>query len=108
MRCPPLVVLYADNSSALVEVSRESSEITHTDPRYTYGCAVLNLTIAGILRGEPDPLATALGHVETDAPGELVMALELIAREKKPDALSTSGYAVHATDSSLRRAPGRR
>lgn len=101
MRCPPLAVAFADDSSILVEVSRESSETTHADPRCTYGCVVLNLTIAGILRGESDPLATTLEHVETDAPNELVTALEPIARGETPDTLSTSGYVVHTLQTAL-------
>lgn len=63
MRCPPLAVAYADDPVALAAVSRHSSLITHADPRCTYGCAVLNLTIAALLQDEQRPLSRVLEHV---------------------------------------------
>lgn len=82
MRCPPLAVAYSDDPSVLVRTSRHSSEITHSDPRCTYGCAVVNLTIAEAIGGNSESLTTALDYIEHEAPEELVTALEpLLARE---------------------------
>lgn len=101
MRCPPLAVAYADYPSKLVRVSKQSSEITHADPRCTYGCAVLNLTIAEILRDEPNPLTRALKHIKPDAPDELIDALQPIASGGEPESLLTSGYVVHTLQTAL-------
>jgi ADP-ribosyl-[dinitrogen reductase] hydrolase len=101
MRCPPLAVAYADDVKTLVRTSRESSLITHADPRCTWGSAVLNLTIAGLLRDESKPLMNALDRVWSDAPKELVTALKPIANEEFPDSLSTSGYVIHTLQTAL-------
>jgi ADP-ribosyl-[dinitrogen reductase] hydrolase len=101
MRCPPLAVAYADHPSKLVRVSKQSSEITHADPRCTYGCAVLNLTIAEILHDEPNPLTSALKHIKPDAPDELIDALQQIASGEEPESLFTSGYVVHTLQTAL-------
>ena len=101
MRCPPLAVAYRDDREALVRTSRRSSRITHADPRCTYGCAVLNLTIAGLLRDEADPLSSALAAVRPDAPEELCAALEPIADGETPEPLQTSGYVIHTLQTAL-------
>jgi ADP-ribosyl-[dinitrogen reductase] hydrolase len=76
MRCAPLAIPYATNRDRLVEVSRQSSQITHADPRCTFGCVVLNLTVAGLLEDADTPLQDALDDVGSDAPSELVTALQ--------------------------------
>jgi ADP-ribosyl-[dinitrogen reductase] hydrolase len=101
MRCPPLAVAYADQPAELVTVSRQSSEITHTDPRCTYGSAILNCTIAALLREEASPLSTALARVGSEAPAELVAALEPIADGDTLDSLSTTGYVVDTLQTAL-------
>ncbi|WP_435348525.1 ADP-ribosylglycohydrolase family protein [Haloarchaeobius sp. HRN-SO-5] len=101
MRCPPLALAYPTDLETLVQVSRQSSTITHADPRCTHGCAVLNLTIAGFLRDESDPLSTALARVRSDAPDELVTALDPLARREDVGSLSTSGYVVHSLQTAL-------
>ena len=101
MRCPPLAIAYADDVETLVRTSRESSRITHADPRCTWGSAVLNLTIAGLLQGGSNPLRSALDRVRSEAPDELLSALEPIAGGSRPDALSTSGYVVHSLQTAL-------
>jgi ADP-ribosyl-[dinitrogen reductase] hydrolase len=102
MRCAPLAISYATDWERLAEVSRQSSQITHADPRCTYGCAVLNLTIAGMLDDAATPLGDALDYVGSDAPDELVAALEPLARGEFPGALETSGYVVHSLQTALR------
>lgn len=101
MRCPPLAIRYAAEPAKLARVSRQSSEITHADPRCTYGCAVLNLTIAGLLKGDATPLRTAVEFVDEDAPAELIETLEPLVDGRTPDTLRTSGYVIHSLQTAL-------
>ena len=101
MRCPPLAIAYAADPDDLVTVSRYSSRITHADPRCTYGCAVLNFTIAGYLTDKNEPLARALDRVRPDAPDEVIGALEPLIAGYQPDTLSTSGYVIHTLQTAL-------
>ena len=94
MRCPPLAIPYAMEWDRLAEVSRQSSQITHADPRCTEGCAVLNLTVAGLLEDADTPLQDALDYVGADAPDELVTALRPLARGRR---------TRHAGDVGIRR-----
>ena len=101
MRCPPLALAFPDDPTTLDRVSRDSSRITHADPRCTCGCAVLNLTIAGVLQDEPDPLRKAIAHVRSNAPNELVTALDQIANGGGIESLSTSGYVIDSLQTGL-------
>lgn len=101
MRCPPLAIAYASDRDKIVEASRHSSQITHADPRCTHGCALLNLTVAGLLADAESPLSDALEFIESDAPDELLAALRPIARGQMPANLETSGYAVHSLQTAL-------
>ncbi|WP_256295942.1 ADP-ribosylglycohydrolase family protein [Haloarchaeobius salinus] len=99
MRCPPLAVAFADDPETLDRTSRDSSRITHADPRCTAGCVVLNRTIAGLLRDDEESLAAALDA--TEIPEELAAALHPVARGDTVDDLSTSGYVVHSLQTAL-------
>jgi len=101
MRCAPLAIVYATDWDRLVKASRQSSQITHADPRCTYGCTILNLTIAGLLEDADAPLQDAIEYVESDVPDELVTALLPIARGDSPGTLETSGYVVHSLQTAL-------
>jgi ADP-ribosyl-[dinitrogen reductase] hydrolase len=101
MRCPPLAIPYASDWDHLTEVSRQSSQITHADPRCMAGCALLNLTVAGLLDDADTPLQDALTYVGSDAPADLVTALEPLARGDAPATLETSGYVVHSLQTAL-------
>jgi len=101
MRCAPHALAFTDDPETLTAVSRQSSAITHYDPRCTYGCAVLNRTIAGYLRDEDDPLASALEGVEGDAPDELVETLRLVPDLVDDGQLETSGYVIHTLQTAL-------
>ncbi|MFC7020210.1 MULTISPECIES: ADP-ribosylglycohydrolase family protein [Haloarcula] len=101
MRCAPHALAYGDDPDTLVDVSRQSSAITHYDPRCTYGCAVLNLTIAGYRRDESDPLSDALDRVRGDAPDELVETLRLVPDVVDSSQLETTGYVVHTLQTAL-------
>jgi ADP-ribosyl-[dinitrogen reductase] hydrolase len=87
-------------------VSKQSSAITHYDPRCVYGCAVLNLTLAKLMNGADNPLQTALDHVQEEAPAELIEALRPVCRstasqEITPETLSSSGYVVDTLQTAL-------
>lgn len=101
MRCPPLSIPYATDWERLVDVSRQCSQITHADPRCTYDCAILNLTVAVLLEDIDTPLQEALKHVAEDAPAELMTAIEPLADGGSPRALETSGYVVHSLQTAL-------
>ncbi len=80
MRCVPLAIPYATDWDRLVEVSRQSSQITHAKPRCTEGCTVLSFTLASLLDDAETPLRTALDYVGADAPEGLVTPLQPLAR----------------------------
>ena len=101
MRCVPHAIAFAEDMATLDRISRQSSAITHHDPRCRYGCAVLNCTVAGALRGTDDPLGDALARVEDDAPAELVETLRLVPGRVDGDRLRTTGYVVHTLQTAL-------
>ena len=101
MRCAPLAIAFADDLDTLQQVSRDSSRITHADPRCTHGCAALNLTIAALLNDEDQPLASALDALSTDAPESLVDALKPIPDAIKLIKLSNSGFVLHTLQTAL-------
>lgn len=101
MRCAPYVIAFPDEPDTLAHVSRLSSAITHADPRCTYGCAILNVTLAGILTGQEEPLGKALDHVASDAPAALLDALRPVPGEIDPDELLSSGYVVDTLQTAL-------
>lgn len=106
MRCAPIALAYQDDMSTLIEASKQSSLITHYDPRCVYGCVILNLTIAGLLDGIDYPLQTALDHVEDEAPSELIDALDPIylsgtSTRIDPSDLGNSGYVVETLQTAL-------
>jgi len=101
MRCAPHAIAFVDDPDTLQRVSKQSSAITHYDPRCRYGCVILNQTIAGFLRGKDDPLTNALAQIEGDAPGELVETLRLVPDLIDESDLETSGYVVHTLQTAL-------
>ena len=101
MRCAPHAIAFADDLDTLVRVSTLSSAITHYDPRCTYGCAILNGTIAGFLRNADAPLDAALERVQGDAPDELVEALRLVPDVVTDEQLQSTGYVVHTLQTAL-------
>jgi len=101
MRCVPHALAFTDDHETLAEVSRQSSAITHADPRCTYGCAILNCTVAGLIQGRESPLADALSLVDDDAPAELKSALESIPDGIDEAQLRSSGYVIHTLQTGL-------
>lgn len=101
MRCAPHGIAFADDFETLVRISERSSAITHYDPRCTYGCAILNCTIAGYLRDMDTPLETALERVQADAPDDLIEALRVVPELLDESQLQNTGYVVHTVQTSL-------
>ena len=101
MRCAPYAVAFAGDPARLEAVSRESSAITHADPRCTAGCAVLNATIATVLRGDADAvdaLRTARSQVD-DVPDELAAVLNSVPRPR--ERCRTTAYVVDTLGTAL-------
>jgi ADP-ribosyl-[dinitrogen reductase] hydrolase len=99
MRTAPLALAYATREAELVDASRDSSRITHADPRCTAGCAVLNLTLAGLLGDRCAPLSAALDRVRV--PDALADALRPVAAGTEPDELRSTGYVVDTLQTAL-------
>ena len=107
MRCAPIAVAYSDDYNELFQASFDSSWITHADPRCTYGCALLNRVIAGLLDGEDGDkvvkeAVSFCGERVEDEPNtdELFEAVE-DARELDEDDVPNSGYVVSTLQASL-------
>jgi ADP-ribosyl-[dinitrogen reductase] hydrolase len=103
MRCAPYAVAFADADGYLGTVSETSSAITHADPRCKRGCAVLNLTIAAILRDESEPLERALAVTypeQSDAP-EIDAALTGVPDDLSAADVTNGGYVVDALQAGL-------
>ncbi|WP_435364371.1 ADP-ribosylglycohydrolase family protein [Haloarchaeobius sp. DYHT-AS-18] len=103
MRCVPHALAFGHDPDRLVAVSRESSAITHADPRCTWGCALLNLVVADLVRNDPEPLAAldaGLDRVRDDAPAELVEAAEAVPTLDAGD-LQNTGYVVTTVQAGL-------
>ena len=95
MRCAPIAIAYRDDPEELRRVSRDSSRVTHADPRCVHGCAALNLTIAYALADATRPLERALEDLSVDAPAALREGLAPNADDTiDPDALEPANDAV--------------
>ena len=101
MRCAPHAIAFAEEPDTLERVSKQSSAITHHDPRCQYGCVLLNQTIAGFLRGAESPLAAAIARVDGDGPDELVETIRLVPDLIDEQQLENTGYVVHTLQTSL-------
>lgn len=101
MRCAPLALAFADKWETLQQVSRDSSRITHADPRCTHGCAALNLTIAALLNGVDHPLASTLDALNPDAPDSLLAVLEPIPDDVDSEELQNSGFVLYTLQTAL-------
>lgn len=108
MRCVPYGIAFRHFDAELTAVSRQSSAITHADPRCQWGCVLLNRTIAGLILGENDPLGAALTGARA-VPEELRAAIvpvqavldgERSGEDLEPE-LSTGGYVVDTLQAGL-------
>jgi ADP-ribosyl-[dinitrogen reductase] hydrolase len=101
MRCAPYAIAFAHDPGRLETVSRQSSAITHVDPRCTAGCAVLNATLAAVLRDEsdgPEALALARSRVD-DTPDELGTVLDAVPHPR--ERCRTTAYVVDTLGTAL-------
>ena len=103
MRCAPYALAFANDLQQLGHVSEQSSAITHADPRCKRGCAVLNLTIAGLLRDEDNPLQQALDttYPEQSNAQEIDEAIEGLPGNVSASAINNGGYVVDALQAGL-------
>lgn len=103
MRCAPVAVAFADSTADLVVASRESSRLTHYDPRCVYGCELLNRVVAACLDGIGDDweaLRTALGALPDDAPARLREPLVDLPDREASD-IRPSGYVIDTLAAAL-------
>jgi hypothetical protein len=101
MRCAPYALAFDHNHDLLQEVSRDSSRITHADPRCQHGCAALNLVLAQLLADRPNPVEQAVEELDTAAPDEVVAVLERVVDGTSEPHLSNSGYVIHTLEAGL-------
>jgi ADP-ribosyl-[dinitrogen reductase] hydrolase len=104
MRCGPYAVAYRNDREKLVRVSRESSAITHADPRCRWGCALFNYALAECLDGSDAPLEAALDALGEDLPGEIREAAESVRAARRDGTnldLGNSGYVVTTLQAGL-------
>ena len=100
MRCTPIGLLRFRDQERLVAESILTSQITHYDPRCTWGCVAVNTAIAAILRREPDPRERAMEAVRGRNP-ELEEGLAAAAQEPIADMRldgRNQGYTVLTTN----------
>jgi len=107
MRCAPVAVTYTDDYDTLFRASFDSSRITHADPRCTYGCALLNRVIAGLLDEEDEDkvVKEAVGFCRSraeDEPNteELFEAVEEVYNLDEGK-VPNSGYVVDTLQAGL-------
>jgi ADP-ribosyl-[dinitrogen reductase] hydrolase len=104
MRCAPYAVAYRNDPGRRRAVSRESSAITHADPRCQWGCVLFNDVLTETLDGNDRPLETALDVLD-DVPEEIETAARevLAARNGEIDSidLQNSGYVVTTLQAGL-------
>ncbi len=98
MRCAPYAIAYRNRPDRLVEISRQSSSITHADPRCQWSCALFNRTLANLLTEVDQPLGTAFAELESELPDEVREAAESVlgylqGRRDELD-LENSGYVI--------------
>jgi ADP-ribosyl-[dinitrogen reductase] hydrolase len=101
MRCAPHALAYVDQPERLVAVSRESSAITHADPRCTWGCAALNLVLASLVDGADPESAIERAVTLTDAGPEELRDRVAGATTAAPATLSASGYVLDTLETGI-------
>jgi ADP-ribosyl-[dinitrogen reductase] hydrolase len=104
MRCAPYAVAYRNDPETRRAVSRESSAITHADPRCRWGCVLFNDVLAETIAGDDRPLETALDALD-DLPEEIETAATAVLayRDGETDSvdLQNSGYVVTTLQAGL-------
>jgi ADP-ribosyl-[dinitrogen reductase] hydrolase len=68
MRTAPIAIRYRDDPGAIERISRSESSLTHHDPLAGDACALLNLTIAALIRDRRVPASSSrVGQVAAEA-----------------------------------------
>ena len=105
MRCAPYAIAYQDEPAKLVEVSRQSSAITHADPRCQWSCALFNRTLANLLADVERPLETVLDDIGSELPDDVRNAVEPVTAARRGEpvdiSLENSGYVVTTLQAGL-------
>ncbi|MFD1564123.1 ADP-ribosylglycohydrolase family protein [Haloarchaeobius amylolyticus] len=105
MRCAPYAIAYRNEPAELVDISRQSSAITHADPRCQWSCALFNRTLANLLTGVERPLETILDNIGSELPDDVRNAVGPVtaARHGEPAdiSLENSGYVVTTLQAGL-------
>lgn len=105
MRCAPYAIAFRDDPDRLVEVSRQSSAITHADPRCQWSCALFNRTLANLLADKDRPLETAQTALESDLLEEVNQSVEPVLASRHGQRadldLENSGYVVTTLQAGL-------
>lgn len=105
MRCAPYATAYRNEPDELVEVTRQSSAITHADPRCQWSCALFNRTLANLVTDIEQPLETALDDIGSELPDDVRNAVEPITAALRGEpvdiSLENSGYVVTTLQAGL-------
>jgi len=105
MRCAPYAIAYRNEPTELVDISRQSSAITHADPRCQWSCALFNRTLANLLTDVDQPLERVLHEIGSELPDDVRNAVEPIETTLRGDSanisLENSGYVVTTLQAGL-------
>jgi len=105
MRCAPYAIAYRDAPDELVKVSRQSSAITHAEPRCQWSCVLFNRTLANLLTDVERPLEPFLDDIGSELPDEVRNTVEPITTalhgEPVDISLENSGYVVTTLQAGL-------
>lgn len=105
MRCAPYAVAYRNEPDELVDISRQSSSITHADPRCQWSCALFNLTLVNLIKEVEQPLESALDKIGAELPDEVRTAVEPITAARHDESvdidLENTGYVVTTLQAGL-------
>src|SRR6056297_1296693 len=105
MRCAPYAIAYQDEPAELVDISRQSSAITHADPRCQWSCALFNRTLANLLTDVERPLERVLDDIGSELPDDVRNAVEPVTAARRGEpvdiSLENSGYVVTTIQAGL-------
>lgn len=101
MRCAPVALWDYNETSARIEHSKVSSEITHAHQECQWSCAIANELIAGLIRlgGRDAALDTAMEECR-DAPGHIRKRISLAPGKARTE-LKPTGYVLDTLDCAL-------
>ncbi|QFU81824.1 ADP-ribosylglycohydrolase family protein [Natronorubrum aibiense] len=105
MRCAPYAIAYRNDPAELVEISRQSSAITHADLRCQWSCALFNRTLANLMTDVERPLETVLDDIGSKLPDDVRNVVEPVTAARRGEpvdiSLENSGYVVTTLQTGL-------